>query len=525
MHEEMLTALAKVAALNVIGRTSVLPFRDPARRNLPQISAELGVGTVVEGSVRRAGQRVRIAVQLVDARTRRQLWADSYERDFTDVFAIQAAVAQEVAGKLAAKLTPREQNALAQRPSTNARAYELYVEAKSMLGDANRPDRAKYDEIVRKLEEATHLDPQFVGAFAQLAYTHATMFFFAEIDSTPARAALAQRALAEAQRLAPDAGETHVAAGYYAYACLADYPAALRSFEAALLTNPNDSTVHFTLGLVLRRLGRPVEAAAELERSVALDPLETRHHANFIQSLMTLRRYAAVVADAERRGQLRETRNRLSPELIRARFELDGDRTRFVQGWRDLAADAGAGRKPDLLADAEIAAGNFAEALRILSDPQVEARLQGTALLAHLLQRAQLARVLGRVDDVAAIARRAQASMDAARGVRFGESFVIRAELALAAMAGRRTEAWEAMGRLREATKDDRFIERGATLNIATAHLLLGDEAEALEGLTSVMTGPSPDSLGPRSIRLHPVWSKLNGNPRFEAILRQAKPL
>ena len=527
MHEEMLTALGKVGALNVIGRTSVLPYRDAAQRNLSQISAELGVGSVVEGSVRRAGQRVRISVQLVDARTRRQLWADSYERDFTDVFAIQAAVAGEVVAKLSAKLTPREQSVLAQQPSENARAYQLYVEARSLFRDTNgSSSRGKYDEIVRKLEEATRLDPHFGGAFAQLAYTHATMFFFPTIDSTPARATLAQRALAEAQRLAPDSGETHVAAGYFAYACLADYPAALLSLEAALPTNPNDSTVRYTVGLVLRRLGRHGEAAVELERSVALDPLDSRHYGNLIQSLMTLRRYAEVVAYAERRTRLRPGGGKLSASLVRARFELDGNRTRFVEGLKELAADVDDAGKADLLANAALAAGNFAEALRMLSDPRVEARLQGTSLLlGHLMRRAQLAHALGRVDEVAALAVRARASMDAVRSVRFGEGDVISAEMALAAMAGRKSEAVKAMGRLRELNKNDQFSGHFDLFDISTAHLLLGDEAAALADLTVAMTGPSPASWGPRAIRLHPIWSTLTGNSRFEAILQQAKPL
>ncbi len=526
MHEEMLTALGKVGALNVIGRTSVLPYREAARRNLPQISAELGVGSVVEGSVRRAGQRVRISVQLVDARTRRQLWADSYERDFTDVFAIQAAVAGEVVAKLSAKLTPREQSVLAQQPSENARAYQLYVESRSLFRDNNGgSSREKYYEIVRKLEEATRLDPHFGGAFAQLAYTHAAMFFFPTIDSTPARATLAQRALAEAQRLAPDSGETHVAAGYFAYACLADYPAALRSLEAALPTNPNDSSTRYTLGLVLRRLGRHEEAAVELERSVALDPLDSRHYRNLIQSLMMLRRFTEVVGHAERRSRLRAAEGMLSAYLVRARFELDGNQTRFVEGWKELAVDADDAEKADLLANAALAAGNLVEALRMLSDLQIEARLQGAALLGHLMQRAELAFALGRGEEVTALALRARASMGAARKVRFGESAVIGAEMTLAAMTGRKSEALGAMGPLRESTKDDQFISRLVLFNIATAHLLLGDETDALDGLTLVMNGPSPVEAGPRGIHLHPIWSRLNGNPRFEAILQRAKPL
>jgi tetratricopeptide (TPR) repeat protein len=330
--------------------------------------------------------------------------------------------------------------------------------------------------------------------------------------------------LAVAQRLAPEAGATHIAAGYFAYSCQSDYPSALRSFQAALLTNPNDGTVHFTMGLVLRRLGHPVEAAGALEKSVALDPLQSEHFGNLVRSLMTLRRFAEVVAHVERRSRMKSFDLAERWTWTRARFELDGDRTQLVERVRKLS-EAGGPAKIGLLIAAEMAAGNFAEALRLQSDRQFEANASSSLRLTSLVRRAELAHVLGRADEVAALANQAQSLMGAARGARFGESGVAQAELMLAAMQGRRSDALIAMRRLQEVSADDHFSQIFHTFRIGTAHLLLGDEAAALESLQRQMTGPCSDTEGPRTIRLHPVWSRLNGNPRFEEILKNAKPL
>jgi TolB-like protein/Tfp pilus assembly protein PilF len=526
MHEEMLTALGKVAALNVIGRTSVLPYRDAAHRDLPRISAELGIGSVVEGTVRRIGNRVRIAVQLVDARSRRQLWADAYEKDATDVFAIQAAVAEEVTAKLRATLTHREQQALAQKPTSNTRAYELYLEAKGQR-NAAAGRLQMWDEAAGKFERATQLDPQFASAFAQLAYTHSSIYFYPNLDQTPARRDRARQALEAAQRLTPDSAETLFATGYFAYACLSDYPAALRNYEAARATIPNDSALHFALGLVLRRLGRHAEAATELARSVALDPLENRHRTNYAQSLLTLRRFADVVQLAA--TAVDDTNWTGAPGLTiiaRARFELSGDRARLIEDWKAaVRADPANGTALRTAAEAQIFAGDYGGALRTLSDAGIEKGLNAGALLALQVDRAILAHVAGRRELLPAFEERARQLSAFAVSDRNGGRPVLRASVMLDALHGRAAEAHQGMEKMRADTRDDSFFDLGTTFSIGTAHLLLGERDAALACLRQLMTGPSLDTQGPRMIRLDPVWSQLNGDPEFERILNAARPL
>ncbi|MBM3852568.1 MAG: TIR domain-containing protein, partial [Verrucomicrobia bacterium] len=174
MHDEVLTALAKVAALKVIGRTSVLPYRDSVKRDLRKIAADLNVGSVVEGTVRRSGNKVRIVVKLVDTQNAQQLWAKPFEHEVTDVFEIQVSVAEEVAATLRATFTARERAALDRRPTENARAYELYLQAKVLHNDLySTSPREQWDRAVQLLEEAIAADPNFARAYALLAQTHA----------------------------------------------------------------------------------------------------------------------------------------------------------------------------------------------------------------------------------------------------------------------------------------------------------------------------------------------------------------
>jgi len=215
VQDEILTALSRIADLKVISRTSVMQYKSGAPRNLREIGQQLGVAHVVEGSVQRAANKVRVIAQLLDARTDAHLWAQTYDRDLADVFAIQSEIAKAIADQLQAKLSPNEKKAIEQPPTTDLAAFDLYSRAKSLLLTASfsatgEPDLRKAIEL---LNEAVKRDPSFFDAYCQLAYTHE--YFYARGDHTPARLALAEAAVQAATRLRPDAAETHLARAQY----------------------------------------------------------------------------------------------------------------------------------------------------------------------------------------------------------------------------------------------------------------------------------------------------------------------
>src|SRR4051812_23677068 len=203
VHEDIITSLARIAELRVISNTSVMQYRD-TKKSLRQIAEELHVAYVLEGSVRRAGNAVRVTAQLVEAATDRQIWAKSYDRQLTDIFAIQAALAGEIADSLRIAITPAEKSVLAATPTTVPAAYDLYLHARAALND---PTFNESDKPLRAAEallrSAVDLDPTFAVAWAQLADAHA-QFIFNDLDLSPARLALAKSAMEKALKLAPD---------------------------------------------------------------------------------------------------------------------------------------------------------------------------------------------------------------------------------------------------------------------------------------------------------------------------------
>jgi len=264
VQDEILTDLAKIADLKVISRTSVMQYKSGVARNLRKIGEELGVAHVVEGSVQRAANKVRVNAQLIDARTDAHLWAQTYDRDLADVFAIQSEIAKAIADQLQAKLSPNEKKAIEQSPTTDLAAFDLYSRAKSLLLTASftvtqDQDRRKAIEL---LDEAVKRDPSFFGAYCQLAGAHEDLYAVSGSDHTPTRLALAEAALQAATRLRPDAAETHLARAQYLYYGLRDYAGALAELEIARRALPNDPRLFEWTGYILRRRGQQEEVCA-----------------------------------------------------------------------------------------------------------------------------------------------------------------------------------------------------------------------------------------------------------------------
>ncbi|PYL73267.1 MAG: hypothetical protein DMF26_14680, partial [Verrucomicrobia bacterium] len=269
VQDEILTALSRIADLKVISRTSVMQYKSGAPRNLREIGQQLGVAHVVEGSVQRAANKVRVNAQLIDARTDAHLWAQTYDRDLADVFAIQSEIAKAIADQLQAKLSPNEKKAIEQPPTTDLAAFDLYSRAKSLIlttnfSATNDPDLRKAIEL---LDEAVKRDPSFFDAYCQLAYAH-VYFYGVRGDHTPARLALAEAALQAATRLRPDAAETHLARANYLYYGRRDYAGALAELEIARRALPNDPRLFELTGYILRRRGQHEEGLQNLQRAV-----------------------------------------------------------------------------------------------------------------------------------------------------------------------------------------------------------------------------------------------------------------
>ncbi|TMP91980.1 MAG: hypothetical protein E6L06_04760 [Verrucomicrobia bacterium] len=274
VQDEILTDLAKIADLKVISRTSVMQYKSGVARNLRKIGEELGVTHVVEGSVQRAATKIRVNAQLIDARNDAHLWAQTYDRDLADVFAIQSEIAKAIADQLQAKLSPNEKKAIEQPPTTDLAAFDLYSRAKSLLLTANfsatsEPDVRKAIEL---LDEAVKRDPSFFDAYCQLAYSHEFVYAVSGFDHTPARLALAEAALQAATRLRPAAGETHLERANYLYYGRRDYAGALTELESVRRALPNDPRLFELTGYILRRRGDQEEGLRNLQRAAELDP-------------------------------------------------------------------------------------------------------------------------------------------------------------------------------------------------------------------------------------------------------------
>jgi serine/threonine protein kinase/tetratricopeptide (TPR) repeat protein len=273
VQDEILTDLAKVADLKVISRTSVMPYKSGVPRNVREISQQLGVAHVVEGSVQRSGNRVRVNAQLIDARNDAHLWAQTYDRDLADVFAIQSEIAKTIADQLQARLSPSEKGAIERPPTSNISAFDLYARAKVLL-DLPSSGTADYLEGVDLLNQAVAHDPSFFDAYCQLAYAHGWLYFLG-VDHTSARLALAEAAVQAASRLRPDAGETHLARGQNLYWGYRDYDGALAELEVARQSLPNDARIFGVKGYIQRRQGHWEESTRNLERAAELDPRDT----------------------------------------------------------------------------------------------------------------------------------------------------------------------------------------------------------------------------------------------------------
>jgi TolB-like protein/class 3 adenylate cyclase/Tfp pilus assembly protein PilF len=524
VQDEILTGLAKVADLKVISRTSTLQYKSGAPRNLREIGTALGVAHVLEGSVQRAGNRVRVNAQLVDARTDRQLWAQTFDRDLADVFAIQSEIAMAIARQLQARLSPGEKNAIERPPTGDITAFELYAQAKNVL--AIRNAKANLLEAVGLLNQAVARDPSFFNAYCQLAHTHDRLYFLG-YDHTPARLALAEAAIEIAFRLRPDAGEAHLARAQNLYRGYLDYDGALAELEVAAQTLPNDAGVFELRGYIQRRQGKQEEAVRSLERAIELDPRNTFTLQQIGLSYHHLRRYAEEKSILDRALAIEP--NDVDTNVARAFVEfhwkadsrplhqlLDSIRAinpaatqSIADGWlicalaeRDAAAaknaEAAAGENPPLTDEAVNFSRPFIEGViaRMTKD-------EGKALAAFTAARVEQEKII-----------QAQPS--------YGPPLCVLG--LIDAALGRKEEA------LREGRRAVELlpVEKDAINGIAMIKYLamiaawVGEKDLACEQLAVAILPPSRLTYG--QLKLLPFWDPLRGDPRFEKIVASLAP-
>jgi TolB-like protein/Tfp pilus assembly protein PilF len=322
VQDEILTNLAKIADLKVISRSSVMQYKSGVARNLRKIGEERGVARLLEGSVQRAANRVRVNAQLIDAHNDAHLWAQTYDRDLADVFAIQSDIAKAIADQLQAKLSPQEKTAIERPPTADVTAFDLYSRAKNLIltTSFSAVGAQNVRQAVDLLNQALARDPSFFLAQCQLANAHDQLYFLG-FDHTAARLAAAEAAVQAAFRLQPDAGEAHLARATHLYRGYLDYDGALAELESARRTLPNDPRVFELTGYILRRQGKREEGLRNLERAIELDPRNWFTLQQISFSYAVLRRYSDEAAVLDRALSIKP--DDVETKVARALVELD----------------------------------------------------------------------------------------------------------------------------------------------------------------------------------------------------------
>jgi len=527
VQDEILTNLARIADLKVISRTSVMQYKTGLQRNLREIGQQLGVAHLLEGSVQRAANRVRVNAQLIDARTDAHLWAQTYDRDLADVFAIQSEIAKAIADQLQAKLSPNEKAAIEKAPTSDLAAFDLYTRAKILIASSalSTPQAESLLEAIRLLNQAVERDPAFALAYYQLAYAH-DLLYFVGTDHTAARLAMAEAATQSLSRLRPNSGEAYLALANYLYFGHYDYDRARKELSLAQKGLPNEPLAFELAGYIDRRQGRWAESNKNLERAVELDPQNPFFLQQIARSYGRLRRFADAARVLDRAVAI--TPKDAALRLARAELELD-----WHADPRPLISTIQA-----ILTEDSPEAENIAEFWLLVSQCQRDVDGAQRALDAlpndgcHAetipFPKTWCQGVVAQMRGDSTAARTAFAAVhnEAEKLVReqpaYAEAFCV---LAMAdAALGQREDAIREGRRAVEllpVTKDS--ITGSLLLEfLALTYAWTGEKDLALQQLAVVASIPSELSYG--QLRLHPYWDPLRGDPRFEKIVESLAP-
>jgi len=521
VQDEILNDLARIADLKVISRTSVMQYKSVVKRNVREIANELGVAHVVEGSVQRVANRVRVTAQLIDARTDTHLWVERYDRSLHDVFAIQSDIAKAIADQLQAKLSPNEKSAIEERPTKDLAAYDLYVRAKSLMLKG-LIDPSNLFEPARLLDQAIARDPDFFLAYCLLAEAHSHLYSI--YDHTPARRDLADRAVKAALRLRPEAGEAHLERARYLLRCNLDYHNARAELVIAQHTLPNNAQAFALLSDIGMFQGRWNESLRNLEKALEFDP----HNAFSLRKLALryacMRRYAEAAVAVDRAIALAPKDAGL--RAYRASFDLNwrADPTplqkiseTIMNEGSSVAAECG-----EFWLDLALCERDPVLAERALVTIE-EGFSQQQLSFSITFLKGCVARAFG--NDAAARKAFTAARAEVERTVRErpDEGPPLCLLGLIDAGLGRKEEALREGRRASELTPITKDAFNGVHIMryLGVIYAGTGEKDLAIEQIAAMLQVPSFLSYG--ELRLHPFWDPLRGDPRFEKLIEEAK--
>jgi TolB-like protein/class 3 adenylate cyclase/Flp pilus assembly protein TadD len=527
VQDEILTNLARVAALKVISRTSVMQYRDRAARNLREIGQQLGVAHVLEGSVQRAAGKIRVNAQLIDARSDAHLWAQTYDRDLADVFAIQSEIARTIAEQLQAKLSPKEEAVIDAKPTKDLVAYDLYLKAAELDRNLVTVFGSGGAEVTKQgiqfLEEAVRRDPAFVSALCRLAGRYLYLHWIN--DRSAPYLELAKKTLEAAARLQPDAGEVHLTRGLLYYRGFLDYELALAELNLARRSLPNEAFVPHMTAMVERRRGRWEDAIRHSQEALALDPRNSPFISELATTYLILHRYEEAATTLDNAFAL-EPRH-FGMALIRAIVDFDwkADLTR----WRAVVSgQAGPPAAPNDLISARLilalAERNYRAAQAAIDTPGL-AELDDNGFFQP---REWLEGIVARgVGDSA----RAEAAFTAARQ-RVAAALQQNPADARTLMVLGQIDA--ALGRKEDAVREGKqavallptsrdLINGGLMLRrLARIYAQTGDTDRAINFIQDAINIPNGLSYG--ILKLEEDWDPLRSDPRFQQTVASLAP-
>jgi TolB-like protein len=529
VQDEILTALAKVADLKVISRTSVMQYRNAAARNLREIGLQLGVAHVLEGTVQRAANQVRVNTQLINARTDAHEWAENYDRPVNDVFAIQSEIAQTIAEQLKAHLSPSEKAAIAEAPTKDLVANDLFRRARVLDDQVNDPGSGPgLLQAISLLEEAVRRDPNFYLAYCLICEINLDIYW-GGFDHTPGRRDQARAALKQAERINPDAGEVHWQKADYAYHGFRDYETARTELELARGSLPNSSRLFVLAGAVDRRQARWDDALRNFDRAVELDPRDINILQEAGSTYGALHRVTQATQLFQQAVDLspKDPFTRVAllaslPYLERADISpLRAELNKILAEGKDAASHVAVFFVQCALAEREHAAAVRALDL-IPAEGTVDSRYDiswprdwHVGLVAHCFK-----------DNDAAKKAFASARTAVAKKVSDQPDYAAVWTIlgAIDAGLGRKDEAIAEGKRACELLplSKDAWDGAGLVSYLALIYTWVGEKDLALDQLA--ITAKAPNGITYGELKLDPTWDVLRGDPRFEKIVESMAP-
>jgi TolB-like protein len=527
VQDQILTNLAKASDLRVISHTTVRQYKSGVPRNLREIGKQLGVTHILEGSVQRAGDRLRIAAQLIDARTDSQIWAETYDRTAADLFAIQSELAESIVAQLQAKLSPQQKAEIEQRPTQDMVAFELYLRAKQIVDSYLVADdvRAALLSALQSLDQAIKRDSNFVSAYCYIARANDLLYFF-DLDPTPNRILLAEAAVKAALRIRPDSAEAHFAMADFLFRCHRDYDGALKELATARPGLPNDTAFFILSGYITRRRNNWVQAERDFSNAVALDPRNPNAY-NLLADTYNLQRKHLLAAQVYDRVL---AAGELTPIVFFRRDSAIFNGTGNSTALREVLAknadmDIGGGQTPVRVFLALID-GNFDEAKRVLAASPREdfQEIDYSFYYPKAWFEAMIARAKG---DSAG----ATAAFSAARTI-LEQRLAFKPEHARTLAVLAQVDA--GLGRTELAIQEAQHA-----LELMPLSKDVYDGALVLEGLAQVYTWSDepdraiellqkltamPSYINYARLKLHPMWNPVRPDPRFQKILNSLAP-